>query len=259
LILQAFEFCYPINLLIMIASVKKIVRAALRRFDLKLVRMSVDDQKIGMEICIKGLAKRDFIPNVVLDIGAATGQWTRLALKYWPGAKYFLVEPLEERRTALDRLCQEHPNVSYILAAAGAAAGELPIGILPDQLDGSSFLYGDVHRTVPVEAIDDLLDAGRIEPPQFMKLDVQGYELEVLKGAGRALESCPLVLLELEFFRFTPSMKLVHESIEWMVLRGFRPYEIVDILRRPYDGAMGQCDILFVREDHWLAGNNAWA
>jgi FkbM family methyltransferase len=243
----------------MITSIKKIVQVALRRFNLKLVRVGIDNQKIGMEICLKGLAKREFIPDVVLDIGAATGQWTRLALKHWPRARYFLIEPLEERQAELDRLRQEHPNVSYVLAAAGAGAGQLPFGILPDQLDGSSFLYGNVFRTVSVMAVDDLLQSATVEQPQFMKLDVQGYEMEVLRGASRTLKSCPLVLLELQFFRFTPSMKLIHESIEWMAEQSFRPYEIVDILRRPYDGAMGQCDILFVQENHWLASNNNWA
>jgi hypothetical protein len=40
--------------------------------------------------------------------------------------------------------------------------------------------------------------------------------------------------------------------------QGFRPYEVVDVLRRPYDGAMGQCDLLFVRENHWLVSSNLW-
>ena len=45
----------------------------------------------------------------------------------------------------------------------------------------------------------------------------------------------------------------------WMVEQGFIPYEIVDILRRPLDGAMGQCDILFGRVGHPLLADNRWA
>ena len=40
--------------------------------------------------------------------------------------------------------------------------------------------------------------------------------------------------------------------------RGFQPYEIVDVLRRPYDGAMGQCDVLFCRRGHWLSAQQRW-
>jgi FkbM family methyltransferase len=242
----------------MTANIKNIVQAALRRLDLKLVRTGIDNQKIGMEVAVKGLADRGFIPEMVLDVGAATGQWTRIALKYWPQAHYFLMEPLAERKDSLAELCSEHPNVSFLLAAAGPTSGKLEIGVLPDQLDGSSFLYGDIRRTVRVAQIDELLETGQIQQPQFMKLDVQGYELDVLRGARQTMEHCPLILLELQLFRFMPSMPLMHESIAWMVDRGFRPYEIVDILRRPYDHATGQCDILFAQNEHWLTANDTW-
>lgn len=239
-------------------NIKRAIQGALGRLGFRLVRIGLDDQKIGMELCLKGLARRGFYPEFILDVGAATGQWTRLALRYWPTAQYFLIEPLDERREQLTALHQEHQNVSFILAAAGASSGQSPMGILPDQLDGSSFLYGDVFRVVPVIHIDELLQTEQIKQPQFMKLDVQGYELEVLRGAELTMRNCPLILLELQFFRFTPSMELMHESVAWMVEKGFRPYELVDVLRRPYDGAMGQCDLLFVKEDCWLASNNSW-
>ncbi len=62
-------------------KIKSIVEVAIPRFDLKLVRASLDQPIIGMESCLKVLAERQFIPEVVLGIGAATGQWIRLALR----------------------------------------------------------------------------------------------------------------------------------------------------------------------------------
>ena len=237
---------------------KQALQASLTSLGYKLERVGFADREIGMEPCLKGLASRNFHPSLVLDIGAATGEWTRLALRHWPTARYFLMEPLEERRTRLAALSREHSNVRFTLSGAGARSGELPIGIVPNDLDGSSFLYSDVPRLVSVRAIDDLLISGEVEQPQFIKIDVQGYERNVLEGAEQAMLHCPLILLEVQFFRYEPSMWLVHESIAWMTDRGFRPYEIVDVLRRPYDGAMGQCDILFVRKGHWLLSKNLW-
>jgi len=95
--------------------------------------------------------------------------------------------------------------------------------------------------------------------PDMMKLDVQGYELTVLEGARKSLEQCQAVILELPFHRFSQSTNIFHEAIFYMVKRGFRPYEIVDVLRRPLDGAMGQCDLLFVKEDHALFADNRWS
>jgi FkbM family methyltransferase len=238
--------------------IRHAVNVSLNWLGLKVVGKESDDHKMGMELCLKGLVTRGFHPDVILDVGAATGQWTRSALKYWPRAQYFLIEPLEERNKELTKLHNEHENVSFILSAAGSRSCLLPIGILPNQLDGSSFLYGEVLRTVPVTTIDELLQSRQIKQPQFMKLDVQGYELEVLRGGQITMPYCPLILLELQFFRFAPGMQLIHESMAWMAEKGFYPYEIVDVLRRPHDGAMGQCDILFVNEGHWLVENNTW-
>ena len=91
-----------------------------------------------------------------------------------------------------------------------------------------------------------------------MKLDVQGYERLVLDGGERALRYADLVLMECAFFAFCESMCTLDVSIAYMAQRGFIPYEFVDFLRRPFDGAMGQCDLLFVRRDHPLASNKRW-
>ena len=72
------------------------------------------------------------------------------------------------------------------------------------------------------------------------------------------LAGSTLVLLELNFFRFYAGMPLLHEVVDYMVQRAFRPYEIVDVLRRPLYGAMGQCDMLFCREGHALPAHSAW-
>ena len=215
--------------------------------------------RIGMELCLRGLAKRGFQPLSVLDIGAAVGSWTKLALYYWPEARYFMLEPLEEHRASLQSMKELHPNVDYILAGAADQPGKRTLGVTQSLLD-SSFAYGGIEdRLVDVVTIDGLLQSGRIGQPQFMKVDVQGFELRVLEGASQAMRKCDAIMLEHQFFRWCPSMTLVHESIAWMAARSFLPYEIVDILRRPLDGAMGQCDILFVREGDKLVQDIRWA
>jgi len=217
-----------------------------------------DLSEFGMEACIKGLAARGYEPELVLDIGAAYGSWTWMAQQYWRKAQFFCLEVLEERRADLEKLRQSSPRFDFFIGGVADVSGELELGIT-DRPEASSFAYaGRWARKVRVYTLDELHESGRFAQPQFLKVDVQGYDLKVLQGGKRLLRNCDAVLLELQFFRFSPAMNLFHEVTDWMVQQRFRPYEFVDFLRRLLDGAMGQCDMLFVREDHWLLADCRW-
>lgn len=217
------------------------------------------ERKIGHDLCLQGLKDRGYRPETILDIGAAQGDWTVEAMRSFPEAQYFLIEALRERRPQLEQLRTQLRNVDFEICGVADQPGELSFGVTPD-LYASSFAYpGADNRVVPVRTLDDLYAARRFRQPSFLKLDVQGFELKVLDGARSVLPQADLVLLELQFYRFSEPMQLMHESIAYMLKRDFRPYEIVDVLRRPFDNAMGQCDILFCRQDHWLVGSNRWA
>ena len=61
------------------------------------------------------------------------------------------------------------------------------------------------------------------------------------------------------FSLFVMICRTLDETIAYMSDYNFIPYEFVDYLRRPLDGAMGQCDILFVRKDHQLVSVHKWS
>lgn len=215
---------------------------------------------IGMAAALGGLAQRGYLPEVVYDVGASDGSWTRLALDYWPDATYICLEPLAERKKGLDALRASRPRTGQIIVEAcgvGDTDGELPIGVT-DFLWDSSFAYsGTSARTVPVRRLDSLIEAGT-PLPSFIKIDVQGFEKRVLDGGSRAMRHADLILMECQFFAFCDDMRTLDETIAYMSAHNFIPYEFVDYIRRPLDGAMGQCDILFVRKDHPLISNKQW-
>lgn len=88
-------------------------------------------------------------------------------------------------------------------------------------------------------------DLGRSD---FIKIDVQGYELEVLKGSEQTLALAELVLIELSFIEVNAGAPLLDEALTFMRRAGFVAYDVLEIHRRPLDGAMNQIDILFARE-----------
>src|ERR1035441_2192160 len=63
--------------------------------------------------------------GTILDVGASTGCWTERAIPYFPEAKVLCVEAQPVHEPALQRLTRRHPNVRYVMAAAGAREGEI--------------------------------------------------------------------------------------------------------------------------------------
>jgi len=209
-----------------------------------------------MDSCLAGLRKRGFAPRVVLDVGASDGSWTRLAMRLWPDASYHLFEPLAHWATRLQALAAQHPAVQYHPVALSSRDGTASIGVTPD-LYGSSLAYGGATSEEVRLARLDSLAASIGGPVDLVKIDVQGHEAEVIAG-GQAIREAAVVILETYFFRFADSMRLFRETMNLMHECGFEPYEILDQLRRPRDGAVGQCDVCFVRTDHALRASRSW-
>ena len=219
----------------------------------------VADSGIGMAAALSGLKQRGYVPRVIYDVGAADGSWTRQALGYWPDSTYVCFEPLAERKSDLDALQASRPGQILVEACGiGDADGELAMGVT-DFLWDSSFAYsGSSARTVPVRRLDSLIARGT-PLPSFIKIDVQGFEKRVLDGGQAAMRHADLILMECTFFAFCDDMRTLDVTIAYMSANNFIPYEFVDYLRRPLDGAMGQCDILFIRKDHPLVSKKQWS
>lgn len=215
--------------------------------------------QFGMHVTLMGLRDRGYVPDVVFDIGAADGSWTRQALQIWPDSRYVCFEPLTERRAALAALVADQPeHVVLQPFGVGDTDCELSLGVT-DFLWDSSFAYsGSSARNVAVYKLDSLFVQGLIPRPSFVKIDVQGFERRVIDGGENVLSGTDFVLMECSFFAFCNEMHTLDQTIAFMSEYGFIPYEFVDFLRRPLDGAMGQCDILFVRSGHPLVSDRRW-
>ncbi len=203
-----------------------------------------------------------FYPQVICDVGASNGCWSRNSLKLFPDARYFCVEPLEEHVPALEHLHQECPNVTYWHGCLGARTETT---ILYADGDGSSLLPGHwgnsygTQQEVSIESLDRLIEQGTCPQPDLIKLDVQGYELEVLKGAAAALQNVSMIIAEASFFSFQEGMPLFHDVVGHLAEYGFVVADILSLSVRPLDAAAAQTDILFLQEIHPVRHDNRWA
>ncbi|WP_145949530.1 FkbM family methyltransferase [Paenibacillus sp. Y412MC10] len=85
-----------------------------------------------------------------------------------------------------------------------------------------------------------------------MKLDVQGYELEVLKGAEQTLKDVELVLLEASVRPYNEDAPLFYDVINYMKKNGFIVFDICSLMRKPNSNILLQVDLLFVNENSEL-------
>lgn len=214
----------------------------------------------GMDAALEGLRDRGVRADVIFDIGASDGGWTAQALRVWPEANVHCFEPLAVRARSLAELAARFPGrITHHSVGVSDADGELSLGVTAD-LWGSSFAYkGASAQTAKVRTLDSMLAEGAVPKPNLVKLDVQGFEQRVITGGRDALAACDFILMECTFYPFCKDMRRLDETVAFMADAGFAPYEFVDFLRRPVDGAMGQCDILFIRRDHQLMRDTRWA
>lgn len=200
------------------------------------------------------LRNRGVRPECVLDGGACVGHWTRLFHSIFPDAKILMVEPQLRHQETLSALVARRPShlkfASTLLGPPGL--GSVPFIVLDDEGGGtgSSVMpeISDVPRHIvhtPVTTLDSLVIEQGFGTPDFVKLDVQGYEIEVLKGASQTLRHAAFVLLEVSISNYNEGSPLIHDIVQWMHGKGYVVYELFDLSRR--NDVLVQVDLLFAR------------
>ncbi|MEO5910957.1 MAG: FkbM family methyltransferase [Pelobium sp.] len=202
-----------------------------------------------------------FKPQIILDIGAYEGHWAQLFLKEFPESKIMMLEGQEQKETFLSPLCQSNPSLHYQIALLGSKEEEVTFHIYET---ASSVLSennetGAILQTRMLKRLDLIVENTLFAVPDFIKIDTQGYELEILKGGLKTLKHAQAVLLEVSLLPIYQNCPLVDEVIIFMKDQGFALYDICSLMRRPLDQALFQSDFLFVRNDSFLRGNLKWA
>ena len=97
-----------------------------------------------------------------------------------------------------------------------------------------------------------------LENIDFIKLDVQGYELEILKGMTSILNKVEFVLLEVSLIEINIGTPLLFEVIQFMEEKNFKVYDICSAIRRPSDNALWQSDFIFVKKNSKLVASKKY-
>jgi len=205
---------------------------------------------------LRQLAEVGFSPKVIYDIGASQGLWARSAMGVWPSAQVVGFEPNLSRVESLNRLAAERSQFRFYTCFLGAKEQMVQYSDQGDQT--SLFLAGsESASTAPMRLLDSLVVENRLPSPDFVKLDVQGAELEVLTGGLKTVEHSEVILAEASLYRLREDMPTAFELWSWLDSKGFALYDVVSVLRREKDDALVQMDLLFLKRTSPLY-RDAW-
>lgn len=210
--------------------------------------------KDGMFLSIQEMKRRGFSPKTVIDVGAYTGHWTSRVIRYFPAAKFIMCEAQPDKINYLEKVKKKYPGkIEYHIGLLGSTEKEnVPYYLMET---GSSVLeentdYSRELTHLPMHTLDNVIDSASLEQPYFLKLDVQGYEIEVLKGAQKLLSKVDIILLEVSILEYNKGAPLIAEILHFMDSIGFSTFDITDLKRTSHEHALFQADIFFCRHEH---------
>lgn len=182
--------------------------------------------------------------SVCIDVGSAADLYTTVLSRLTgPSGQVHSVEPLPFAHVMWARLvnAQQAPNVRHYCLALGAEAGTEPMSVPFGRfglVTGRSYLMrkaggpdpnaeflGQVPVMVPVDRLDDFCAREKISRVDFIKIDVEGAELQVLEGGREMIETHrPAMLIEIEARHIARYGDCPDNVSGWLLKRGYAMY-----------------------------------
>lgn len=201
------------------------------------------------ELTYQHLIAHGFKPAGIIDVGAFRGDWTRMANRMFGPTPTLMVEAQPAMQEAIAPVLADLPHARLAGAALGERSGEEIT--FYEMGTGSSFLpeasdAARTARTLMTRTLDEVADEALPGlSPLFVKIDVQGAELHVLRGGAKTLERAEVVQLEVALLQYNEGAPLLPEVVAFMAERDFLPIEVSGFSRP--NGYLVQIDLLFAR------------
>lgn len=187
--------------------------------------------------------------KTILDIGAAEGGFflSLLNCNLFSQAKHFFVDAMQENEEIYKQISHNF-DADYMITALSCLEGSTQLSLDPNYYNThiAGLQIGAKYqnkRTVMLKKLDSLIREKNLNGPYLIKLDVQGGELDVLRGAIKALESALVVVSEIQVFF---ERDTVVDLVGFMHLNGFLLFDITDQAYYNTSPVMYQCYMTFI-------------
>jgi FkbM family methyltransferase len=206
---------------------------------------------------VKWRVLHSYQPATLLDIGANTGQFAALVRELLPTTRIISFEPLRECYEALQQQSASLAPHEVWPYALGETDGVTVMQRNDFSPSSSLLAMGELHRTelphtsntvneeIQLRRLDGIANELALNDPLFIKIDVQGYTMPVLRGGENTIRRATAVVAEVSVQSLYHGEATFDDVYALMTQWGFRYRGNVDQWASERDGRILQCDCLF--------------
>lgn len=172
--------------------------------------------------------------NTIFDVGANQGTWTLLAKSKFPTSTVYAFEPVPNYANEFEKNTRSLSGIHLMKLGIGNTTGQAMFNLAGHS---SSFLevgeellriHPDERKTgeiiVEVSTLDTVVKKLNSPYPELIKFDIEGFELEALKGAENCLKHAHYLILEVSFIERHKGQPLFADLIHYLAQKGFNLY-----------------------------------
>lgn len=177
------------------------------------------------------LSREGINPRVIFDVGACVLHWASVAKRVWPNSNLICFEAMHEVLPVWER----RAVCGFSAVLSDVDDKEVDFFQNTYHPGGNSYYrenkehnpevdlyFNEAHRTKRhTITLDTLVNRFNLPQPNFIKMDVQGAELDVLKGAKLTLVDVQYLILELQHVEYNKGAPNCQEVIEYLDSQGF--------------------------------------
>lgn len=196
--------------------------------------------------------------DTILDVGADIGQFALKINRGLPNKQIHSFEPVLESSLNLKKNLSKYPNINFYNTALGEVKKDVNFYINNFTASSSVLAMESLHKDIfpyttnskKTKVKQDLLDNFLNDSWQniLLKIDVQGYELNVLKGSIKTLHKTKVVIIETGIKNLYDGQSFFEEVYYFMKKSGFYYAGNYDQLKNPKNGEVLQVDAIFVKK-----------
>jgi len=193
------------------------------------------------------LVKNNFEVKTVYDIGACKGDWSRhMKSNILPQSDFFLFEANSKYNSTLENTgftffntVLSNPGREFVNFYNGADTGD------SYYKETTKFYDHKESIVLPCTTLEKLIESHNLPIPEFIKIDTQGSELDILQGASSILGNVNIIYCECPIIQYNSGSPNIQEYLDFFKNLKFVP---VAILENHYlENILVQIDIMFMR------------